>query len=151
MFGVGLYGSLRAYESLRGGSFLKERTKELQVAKLRFAGDGLYLIREIPHDIVNDSVVKWAGLILSEVGAFKLGNASLKGSIGIRLCWECNSGKHRSQMKRLAKLDNFIFAKMGFLGSANFEVCACSMGSSVKMRLLGVYVIRGSHTLHGIP
>ena len=28
------------------------------------------------------------GLILSEVGAFKLGNASLKGSIGIKLCWD---------------------------------------------------------------
>ena len=79
VFGVGLYGSLRAYESLRGGPFLKERTKELQVAKLRFAGDGLYLIREIPHNsaymrIIGDTaVVKWARPCVSEDIPFDIG------------------------------------------------------------------------------
>ena len=80
------------------------------------------------HDVVEDSVVKWAGLILSEVGAFKLGNASLKGSIGIRLCWDSNLWETPFAMKRLAQLDNFIFAKMRLLESALIELCACLWG-----------------------
>ena len=67
------------------------------------------------------------GLILSEVGAFKLGNASLKGNIGIRLCGDCNSGQHRSRnFARLTPPQNY--AKIRFLGGANFKVCACLWG-----------------------
>ena len=67
------------------------------------------------------------GLILSERVPFNLDEVSVEDEVGIRLCWDCNSGQHRSQMKCLAKLDNFIFAKMRFLENTKYEVRNLSM------------------------
>ena len=44
----------------------------------------------IPHDIGKASVVKWAGLILSERVPFNLDEVSVEDVFGIRLCGECN-------------------------------------------------------------
>ena len=56
-------------------------------------------------------------LILSEVGAFKLGNASLKGSIGIRLCGDLIQGSAVPEIcTSLRSTTNY--GKMGFLESA---------------------------------
>ena len=72
----------------------------------------------VPHDIVEDSVVKWAGLILSERVPFNLDEVSVEDAVGIRLCGDSNWWETPFAMKRLAQLDNFIFAKRGFLESA---------------------------------
>ena len=40
-------------------------------------------------------------------------------------------------MKRLAKLDNFIFAKISFLGGARLEVCSFFMENYGKIKLFG--------------
>ena len=39
-------------------------------------------------------------------------------------------------MKRLAQLDNFIFAKRGFLGSVKLEVCTFFMGVVMEVAKL---------------
>ena len=73
----------------------------------------------VPHDgaymRIEDSVVKWAGLILSERVPFNLDEVSVEDGVGISLCWDSNLWETPFAMKRLAQLDNFIFAKMRFL------------------------------------
>ena len=73
----------------------------------------------VPHDgaymRIEDSVVKWAGLILSEKIPFNLDEVSVEGKFGFRFCWDSNLWETPFAMKRLAQLDNFIFAKMRFL------------------------------------
>ena len=39
---------------------------------------------------------------------FNLDDVSVEGVFGIKFCWECNFGKHRSPILRLAKLDSKI-------------------------------------------
>ncbi len=66
--------------------------------------------------IIGDTaVVKWAGLILSEKIPFNLDEVSVEGKFGFRFCWDSNLWETPFAMKRLAQLDNFIFAKMRFL------------------------------------
>ena len=50
----------------------------------------LFNLGIIPHDIVKDSVVKWAGLILSERVPFNLDEVSVEDAVGIRLCGDSN-------------------------------------------------------------
>ena len=77
-------------------------------------------------------------LILSEVGAFKLGNASLKGSIGIRLCGDCirTSPVHRFYASHSSTAK---FGEEGLFGVCLARGCTFSMENSGKVYLFGVY------------
>ena len=60
---------------------------------------------------------RWGGLILSEVGEFKLGNASLKGERSIRFCGDLIRGSAVPEIcTSLRSTTNY--GKMRFLESA---------------------------------
>ena len=73
------------------------------------------------HDVVEDSVVKWGGLILSEKVPFNLDEVSVEDKLGIKSCWDLIRGSAVPEIcTSLRSTTNY--GKMSFWGGAKLEV-----------------------------